>query len=240
MVMFEEERDLDRAYVEATVPPEQGAQIAIGWVLSRVASPAQVNVQVPLLSLVREHHVLAELQRQGAHVSSWRRSGYVNIVPGPLIAFSPDLRSLLNVEKIHRVTAIVVVGLDASMRAWVSAFAPGHLGGREIPPADPLVRDPVVWQAMREFTVLINSSTGLHHPSDRSRVTDGLQRLRAAGHHFDPDEILAAALRLNWRAGAAWDLRVLAAEINAGKRKRVTDGRLGPGAVRRWEQEIAE
>lgn len=66
-----------------------------------------------------------------------------------------------------------------------------------IEPVEPVVADPVVWEAMERFTGSINSSTGLAHPTDRSRVIDGLTKLRRAGHGFDPDELLAAALRLN-------------------------------------------
>jgi hypothetical protein len=135
---------------------------------------------------------------------------------GPVLVCGPDLKSLTEAEEFRHVAAIIVIGAHRGLRPWVSAFRPDCVGGSAIAVSDRLVSDPVVWTAMRSFTDLINSGTGLAHPCDRRWVTDGLVELRRAGHTFEPDELMAAALRLNWRGTAAWDLRVLATELNAG------------------------
>lgn len=90
---------------------------------------------------------------------------------------------------------------------------------------------------MDTFTDLINSSTGLSDSRDRSTVLDGLTKLRAAGHEFDPEDLLAGALARNWRGDAAVQLKDLASEINAGKRKRFTE-RLRPDIVATWREEV--
>ena len=134
---------------------------------------------------------------------------------GPVLVCAPDLKSLAEAEEVSQATAIVVVGAHSGLKPWVSAFRPECLGGPAIAVSDEIVSDPVVWTAMQSFTDLINSGTGLAHPSDRSWVTNGLIELRRAGHLLDPDELMAAAFKLNWRGTAAWDLRQLTQIVNA-------------------------
>lgn len=238
-VMFEKERNIDRAYVALPVQPEEGVTVAARWVLERAGSLSEVNLRVPQRGLVDDVPALAELRRRGVRLSGERRTSANAVGQGPLIVYCPDLESLAQAEEVWQATAIVAVGLDDGLRPWVSAFRPACLAGHEITPADPLVSDPVVWQAMRSFTTSINSSTGLSRSTDRSRVTDGLQKLLAAEHVFDPDELMAAALRLNRRGSAAWELRKLAGEIASGKRKRVGDGTYRADIVQVWEQQAA-
>lgn len=140
---------------------------------------------------------------------------FAHLHRGPVLVCGPDLRSLAQAEEIRHATAILVVGAHAGLGPWVSAFLPERIAGAAIAVNDRVVGDPVVWTAMESFTDVINSGTGLAHPCDRAWVTEGLLDLRRTGHAFDPDELMAAALRLNWRATAAWDLRALATELNA-------------------------
>jgi hypothetical protein len=148
--------------------------------------------------------------------------GHGGEVPGSVVICAPDLKSLAEAEEIRQATAIVVVGAHPGLMAWVSAFRPERLAGAVIPVPDRVVDDPDVWAAMETFTDLINSGTGLSHPCDRSLVTEGLLELHRAGHTFDPDELMAAAFKLNWRGTAAWDLRVLATELKAGARSKAS------------------
>ncbi|TCN42193.1 hypothetical protein EV644_104575 [Kribbella orskensis] len=186
-MMIEEVRHLDRGYVASSVRLADGVVAALGWALAR----AQGHWDRVNLSM-----------------------GTVRVVPGPVVICTPDLKSLAEAEEIRQATAIVVVGARPGLKAWISAFRPERLAGAAIPVPDRVVDDPDVWAAMETFTDLINSGTGLTHPCDRSLVTDGLLELRRAGHTFDPDELMAAAFKLNWRGTAAWDLRVLASELD--------------------------
>ena len=186
-MMIEEVRQLDRGYVASSVRLADGVVAALGWARAR----AQGHWDRVNLSM-----------------------GTVRAVPGPVVICTPDLKSLAEAEENRQATAIVVVGAHPGLKAWISAFRPERLAGAVIPVPDRVVDDPDVWAAMETFTDLINSGTGLTHPCDRSLVTDGLLELRRAGHTFDPDELMAAAFKLNWRGTAAWDLRVLASELN--------------------------
>lgn len=235
--MTVERRNIDRAYVALPVRPEgEGIAVAALWARERADDQGQLNLRVPLRRVVDDVPVLAELYRRGAKLSGERRTAANAVGQGPLIVYCPDLKSLAWAEEVRQATAIVAVGLHGGLRPWVSAFRPTCLAGCEITPADPLVSDPVIWQALQTFTASINGGAGL----DRSRVTDGLQKLLIAEHAFDPDELMAAALRLNWRGSAAWELRKLAGEIASGKRKRVGYGTYRADIVQVWEQQAEE
>ncbi|MEV7132135.1 hypothetical protein AB0N24_04520 [Arthrobacter sp. NPDC093128] len=119
---------------------------------------------------------------------------------------------------------------------WVTALKLVHLGGPTIKVKEPILLDPVVAAAVDAFTDLINSSTRLSDSRDRSTVLDGLTKLRKAGHHFDPEDLLAGALARNWRGDAAVQLKDLASEVNAGKRKRFTE-QLRSDVVENWRKE---
>jgi|1186.fasta_scaffold11551_3 hypothetical protein len=134
---------------------------------------------------------------------------------GPVVVCAPDLKSLAKAEEIGPATALLVVGAHSGLTPWISAFRPECVGGTVIPVNDRVVSDPAVWAAMESLTDVIDSGTGLAHPADRIWVTEGLLELSSSGHAFDPDELMAAAFSLNWRGTAAWDLRVLARQLNA-------------------------
>lgn len=256
-MMFEDDRTgLDRAYVASSVPNEDGVQIALRWCLERTGNDyRKVNLRVPTRRVVAMNPALQQLERAGVAISAESHRGIRHTVAGPMIVLAPSLESLCAAEDEGFTTALVVVGAygppepdtrrssgsseSTGLLPWVSAFNPEHLAGTQIQPRTPIFTDPVLDQAMDSFTSSINSSSGLTDSRDRSRVTDGLTKLRSSGHSFDPDKLLASALALNWRGTAAWDLKVLAKEINAGVRKRVRDT-YRPDIIQYWEQNSAK
>lgn len=241
MVIFEEPRDFDRAYMAFPVSLEDGVVRALDWALDRTDDEwSAVNLLVPSKRVLNETPALWDMQRRGVKVSAERHSSANRSTRGPIIVYHPSLESLCAVEGAGKVTAIAVVGASRYLRPWISAYRPQHLGGEMVQPAQPLVSDPAVWEAMTTFTRSINSSTGLAHSSGRSLVTDGLKKLRQAGHRFDSDELLAAALRLNWHGSAALDLRTLGREINQGKNKQVKYGTYRDDIVQQWEAAAQE
>lgn len=255
-MMLRPDRTRPRAYVAFPVDPEKGLLTARDWALDHADGRiTHVGLRVASHAHLKNVPVLAKMQKAGVKVSTDTNKGHNETVHGPLIVYTPTLESLCRAEDEPQATAIVVVGAYGLPRtgdyfshmnlgprfadgllAWISAFRPEHLDGELIKPKDPILPDPVVWQAMKSFTDIINTSTGLADPRDRSRVTDGLIKLRKAGHSFAPNDLLAAALALNWPGRAAWELSMLADEINKDKRKLVTD-RCLPDVVQIWEQQ---
>lgn len=215
-MMIEEVRHLNRGYVASSVRLADGVVTALGWAVAQAQGHWDgVNLSAATVRILHDSSILEEAQSHGLQLTGAQVRTARHLVPGPVVICTPDLKSLAEAEEIRQATAIVVVGAHPGLKAWVSAFRPERLAGAAIPVPDRVVYDPEVWAAMETFTDLINSGTGLTHPCDRSLVTDGLLELHRTGHPFDPDELMAAAFKLNWRGTAAWDLRVLATELNA-------------------------
>lgn len=256
-MMFEEDRtSVPRAYTALPDNPDHADPVedlkrAIEWCHSHADGNLQrIGVQIGSKFDLKDEPLLEALVRRGATVYPDSRGKVGRLPAGPVLAFRPLPQTLWQIEEHRGPSAFAAVGItgpshfremctatkSAGAQPWVSAYNPKHLGGPVIEAKSPLISDPVVWEALKTFTNSINSSTGLSHSSDRSSVTEGLTRLKAAGHHFCPDDLLAGALRLNWRGSAAVELRELALEINAGKQKRYRK-MLRPDIVEVWRSE---
>lgn len=178
-------------------------------------------MQIPSRDAIRENPALRDLDRRGlAAFATWRNSSANESVTGPQLSFFPDLEMLLALED-RKTTALVVLGVHDSHRAWVSACDVPFLGVSSV--GEVPAPEPVLTAALATFTNSVNSSTGITDPRDKSRVTDGLQKLKRADVPFTQDQLVAEALRHNWRGSAAFDLGNVGAEILAGKKKRVRE-----------------
>lgn len=240
-MMFEEDRtSVPRAYTALPDGPDHPDPVddlkrSIEWCHAQADGNLRaIGIQIGSRFDLKDEPLLEALVRRGATVYPDARGKVVRLPTGPVLAYRPLPQTLWQIEEHRGPSAIAAVGItgpshfretfmsttSAGAQPWVSAYNPKHLGGPEIEAKSPVVSDPVIWEALKTFTNMINSSTGLSHSSDRSSVTEGLTKLKAAGHYFCPDDLLAGALRLNWKGSAAVELRELALEINAGKQKR--------------------
>lgn len=254
-MMFEEDRTkLERAYVAIPAPLKSGMGLALKWCLARSDNSwSKIGLRIPQHRDVERAPILKAIKARGVKVSAETNRGNNDFVSGPLIVYAPSLQSLCLAEDLGMSSAVVVVGASGSRRTeaaetisdfegiqpWIDAYSPLHLGGGVIEPTKPLVSNPVIWKAMQSFTDSINSSTGLTDPRDESRVIDGLNKLKAAGYILSANELLAAALQLNWRASAAWDLKILTKQINNGVRKRFRETYRSE-IVQIWEKEASD
>lgn len=257
-MMFENDRTLlPRAYVALphdNLYDEQEKDLltTIAWCLEQAGGDATlVGIQTGHKDVLDEEPLLGGFVAAGAKVYADVRGKIGALPSGPVLMYRPLAMHLWEVETKRSSSAVAAFGIlgpehyqrndgtegMVGCQPWVTAFKPIHLGGPIIKAKEPVLPDPVVAAAMDTFTTLINSSTGLSDSRDRSTVLDGLTKLRKAGHHFDPEDLVAGALARNWRGDAAVELRDLASEINAGKRKRFTE-RLRPNIVETWRREL--
>jgi len=121
-------------------------------------------------------------------------------------------------------------------RAWVSAYDVPSLNVSSV--GEVPAPDPVLTAALATFTNSVNSSTGITDFRDESRVVDGLQKLKHAGVPFTREQLVAGALRHNWRGSAAFALGTVGAEILAGKQKRVRET-YRDNIVDLWREEVS-
>lgn len=221
--MFETDRsNVPRAYLPLSGDNEADLSIALRWLREAgLATGQRIGVQVPSRDAIRENPALQGLDRRGlASFAAWRHSSANKTEAGPQLAFFPNLEMLLTLED-RRTAALVVLGVHDSHRAWVSAYDVPSLGVSSVDALQ--APDPVLKAALATFTNAVNSSTGITDPRDKSRVVDGLQRLKRAGISFTRDQLVAEALRHNWRGPAAFALGNVGAEVLAGKQKRVRE-----------------
>ncbi|MEQ4567238.1 hypothetical protein [Paenarthrobacter sp. CAP02] len=257
-MMFEEDwTTLPRAYVALShdysyEDRDKDLAATIAWCLALANGDARlVGIQTGHEDDLDDEPLLAAFVAEGAKVYTDSR-GKVGALPsGPVLMYRPHAAHLWEVETKRSTAAVAayeITGPEHHQRSigteemvgcqpWVTAFKPIHLGGPTIKVKEPILPDPVVAADMDTFTDLINSSSGLSDSRDRSTVLDGLTKLRKANHHFDPEDLLAGALARNWRGDAAVQLKDLAAEINAGKRKRFAE-RFRPDIVDTWRKEV--
>lgn len=226
---------------------------AIRWCIGQAGGDlSQISINTGRRSDHKDVSLLKELVKSGAGMYPSSRGKLPALPSGPALLYQPLPETLWQIEDWKGPSAIAAVGITGpthfrdtfipgnhvGAQPWVSAYKPTHLGGPVIDPNTPVVSDPVVWEALKSFTDSVNSTTGLSHPSDRSQVTEGLIKLKLAGHSYDPDDLLSGALALNWRGSTALALHDLAQEINLGKRKQYRP-MLKANIVEIWESRTA-
>jgi hypothetical protein len=94
-------------------------------------------------------------------------------------------------------------------KAWMSTWSPSVIGVSFWQVHQPVL-DPAVQEELLRLTRNINLSTGITHPSDKKFAQHALSKLKAMGHHPDPEAIRKWALRQNWEPKDAEDLKKLA------------------------------
>ncbi|WP_146244797.1 hypothetical protein [Curtobacterium sp. MCPF17_051] len=232
-MMFEPDRSgTPRAYVAADVSPAEATRLAVEWA-NGLDTSQRLGIQIPHRNVLDENVVLAELHRSGEGAfAAWRHSPANSTSKGPQLSYYPDLEHLLRLER-DSPAGIALVGADETHVPWIDAYRPLLLAGAA--PANLLpVIDPVVEAAVATFTNSVNSSTALIDRRDRSKVIDGLQRLRDRGYTFTAAQLVAAALRHNWQGRAAFELGGISSEVLRGARK-ATRERYAEGIVDQWE-----
>lgn len=259
-MMFEEDRrPVPRAYTALPDSPDHAEPTmdlkrAIRWCIEQAGGEVRrIAINTGRRSDLEDVPLLKELVKSGAGLYPSSRGKLPALPPGPTLLYQPLPETLWQIEDWRGPSAIAAVGITGpthfeesfipgnyvGAQPWISAYKPTHLGGPIIEPKTPIVSDPVVWEALKSFTDSINSTTGLSHVSDRSQVTEGLIKLRLAGHTYDADDLLSGALALNWRGSAALALHDLAQEIISGKRKQYRPS-LKDNIVEIWELRSAE
>lgn len=142
-----------------------------------------------------------------------------------VLAAWPDARALGAIDDIARVQAVCVLPwLEDDIRVWRDAHGAVDLLG-EFPTAQLPRLDPVVEQALRSLTGMVNLSTGITHPSDKRAAIDTFESLRDSGYRWVGEWIETWARALGWRPSGAKDLREIAERVAAGRSFRVTGQR---------------
>jgi hypothetical protein len=158
---------------------------------------------------------------------------------GPVLALWPESCDLAELAHDGRVTALCVLGRRTDQRdnvAWVAATGATVLNAGGVPPARPHRLHPVVIEALRTLTSLVDHQNQLTASMDRRHAVVTLSTLRHGGYRLDPEGIRAWALAAAWPAGGARRLGELATKVQAGValRARGFDSYPRPELLRLW------
>ena len=136
-----------------------------------------------------------------------------------IVAFYADGRMLEFVDGLSDVAGAIAVPwpLDGANN-WTERWTP-HVHGQAARAPATLLSDPVIENALRMLTRMINLAHGVLHPRDKQYANETLRILRAKGHAAPADRIKSWAIREGWKPDAADELGKLAARIFALKAK---------------------
>lgn len=150
-----------------------------------------------------------------------------------VLAAYPDKGMLDQIDAAKNAPAVVVVPLTISeVEDWRRSWNPAVLGAPR-QPAEVLIANPIVEEAMKALTGRINLGTGLIHPRDKAAAVGLLRELRVAGETFHPDDLRAWAVRHGWTPKDADQLRQVAQATLTGRSLRTR-------APAGWKPDIIE
>ena len=228
-----------------TMPADPNAtERGIAWIVSKVQRGERILVWAPGQQNIRGNSSLAafakrpgvEVETPRARFSDWRG--------GPVLACWPSRDDLARIVQRDGITALCVLGWNnQDVSAWAAHAEPEFLSAKVAePPPAPTRLDPVVVEALKDLTAMVNHANGLAGPYDHRDAVRTLNTLRAGGYALDGEAMFGWAVARDWPASGAKRLRELADKMQSGTRPRVArglDGSAVPRLLDRWREAVA-
>jgi hypothetical protein len=210
--MFDAKRDYPSALAADPKQPDLALRTGFQWVLAQHQEVGgRILVYAPGKQNVNQNSLLSAFcKRPGIEVATWRQSPW-GWGGGPALAAWPSRDKLAEIADHRGVRALCVVPWAAGeVDAWATSASPELLLGAETRTV-PAIADPVVVEALKSVTVMVNHGNALAGALDKRDAVASLTTLHRAGYRFDSDAIYAWALANDWRADADWHWRWRAA-----------------------------
>lgn len=218
--------ETEYGYLDCEGPDDEAVRLGVNWLLDRAALGGsreaalfvpQVQSAENLVSALGAAPV-RDLQRKHRTIISG-----VTIVliterlrqpwSGPLLAVWADDEHLAHLERPNVPALCVVSRTHSGIDCYKARRRPTELRTGERAGGHDPITSPVVGIALDRLTHAVNLSTGLSHPSDKSRAVWTLKHLRDAGESFTAAEVRLGAAHRGWRADHASDLAEFAAKV---------------------------
>jgi hypothetical protein len=234
--MFEQTRDYDAVYVGKFPAYAEDAGPALKWAAQKAK---ELGSTLTIVAPTRKHFKdqLPELP-PAVRQETPQTLGRYFPHPGPVVvSFWPGIEDLEQLDSAQELKALAVVPwLEEYIDTWRAARGANDLLGTRATPEAPTLSDPVVEAALRSVTRMINVSTGLANPRDRSTAIHSFKILRRNGHTIDPGEIPAWAMANGWGAEDARELGELARGVLAGRGYRAGASPFRSDIIRVWRE----
>lgn len=136
--------------------------------------------------------------------------------PSILVAVFAGQSMMDKIDALQNLIAVVAVPWTPdSIDNWVKTWSPKVLGQSAKPakaakPAASLIADPVVEQAMKSLTSMVNRAHNVLHPTDEDHAKRFLRILRSNNHQESSENIKLWAIKNGWLPKAAERLATLA------------------------------
>lgn len=136
--------------------------------------------------------------------------------PSIVVAVYAGQSMMDKIDALQNLVAVVAVPWTPdSIENWVKTWSPAVLGQSAKPakaakPAASLIADPVVEQAMKSLTSMVNRAYNVLHPTDEDHAKRILRILRSNSHQESAENIKLWAIKHGWLPKAAERLAVLA------------------------------
>jgi hypothetical protein len=157
--------------------------------------------------------------------------------PAPVLCVYLTPNELEKVDGAPNVAEMCVVPWNMEeVRAWIETWQAVDLTGEEVAPPAPRL-DPVVEQALRSLTGLVNLDTGVGHPSDRSKAIEMFRILRRNRLRFDPEMVRRWLVSEGgWRPRDAAAVKTIAERVLAARRLQTGASSWADDIVQIWRE----
>lgn len=154
---------------------------------------------------------------------------------GPALALYPDKDLLDKIDEMREITDVLVVPWNRDeIQFWIDQWGATELGSTSSG-TQPSIADPVVKEALESLHMMVNVSSGLTHPSDRSKAIEMFRILHQNGHQFDPTTIRAWLVsEKDWQPSKADQVQEVAEDVLAGKQLQFDSGNWADDILRQW------
>lgn len=162
---------------------------------------------------------------------------------GPILAIYPDKKLLDKIDSMHNVTDVLTVPWSRSeVDFWIDTWGATELGASsDNDSRSATISNAVVKEAVKTLDLLVNSSTGITHPSDRSKAIEVFKTLYEDGITFDSDEIRAYLVsEKGWNPADADDVKEVAEGVRSEKQFQYERGKLKSDILDQWKDKVNE
>lgn len=217
--------DRDTSYPTAVASYDtDGVKAALDWCCELMEDGDTLTVWTHLKSNLENSHVLESFVNRYSDVRhvTGRGGGYLRGRGPVLMAWADmdDIGKLVQFSGSHIRGLCVITWAPDRIRPWVTATNPTILGdGSDWEEATPEL-DPVVVEAMKSMTLVINHNNTISAGFEKDQVVGTLLALHKARFRLDPDAMQGWALAHGWSGKNPQRLADYVKDINAGKRPR--------------------
>lgn len=249
-------------YIESHEPQEDAVKMGFQW-LSQIgnedaskqeallATPVKQNLEGVVESVIGDSQV-KELKKKNPVTAGeveirhmTKRIDVPTWDEGPVLAIYPNKGLLDKIDDMRNVTDVLVVPWNRDeVQFWIDQWGATELGSDETGQGGrttPEISDLVVEEALVSLNTIVNVSTGLTHPSDRSQAIEMFKILHQNGHQFDP-----ATLRMwlvaekSWSPKNADEVQEIAEGVINGERFQYESDRWADDILDQWRSRAGD